>query len=174
MFEHIVDDDIKLVLVHGQFAQTLDELVARQRDYLGEWLPWVTGNSEETYKAFVRFALHRYADDKALHTHIVYQGKIVGSVSLNEIDDARHKVEIGYWLSCEYQGRGIMTKSVKAIMDIAKATYGAKVAIIKAAEHNLPSRRVAERLGFEYCGTLPNNEVVNDKILNHVVYAYCL
>lgn len=63
---------------------------------------------------------------------------------------------------------------VLAHSKFAKATYGAKVAIIKAAEHNLSSRRVAERLGFEYCGTLPNNEVVNDKIVNHVIYAYCL
>lgn len=174
MFAYSVNDDIKLVLVHSQFAQTLDKLVARQKDYLGEWLPWVAGNNEEAYKAFVRFAMHRYADDKALHTHIIYQGDIVGSVSLNDIDDTLHKVEIGYWLDRQHQGRGIMSKAVRAIMDIAKAAYGAKVAIIKAGEHNTPSRRVAERLGFAYCGILPNNELVNDKVINHAVYRYDL
>lgn len=171
MFCYYVDSDISLVLVNSKFAKEVATLVNNQRDYLGEWLPWVANNNEEAYKAFVHFTMHHYADDKALHTHIIYKGDIVGSVSLNTINATLKKVEIGYWLSYDYQGRGIMTKAVHAIMKIAKDVYDAQVAIIKAAEHNLPSRRVAERLGFTYDGVIANNELVNGQILNHVIYS---
>ena len=171
MFCYHVDSDISLVLVNSKFAKEVATLVNNQRDYLGEWLPWVDGCDEVSYQAFYNFALHRYADNKALHTHIMYQDTLVGSVSLNTINATLKKVEIGYWLSYDYQGRGIMTKAVHAIMKIAKDVYDAQVAIIKAAEHNLPSRRVAERLGFTYDGVIANNELVNGQILNHVIYS---
>ena len=174
MFVYPIDNDIKLALVHSSFAKELTALVNAQKDYLGEWLPWVATCDEKSYQDFVKFALHKYADDKGLYTNIFYQGNLVGAVSLNDIHHHLKKCEIGYWLSQDYQGRGIMTRAVRGIMDIAKDVYGMDVAQIRAAEHNLPSRRVAERLGFEYCGVIYNNEVVNGKILNHAVYAYRL
>lgn len=65
-----------------------------------------------------------------------------------------------------------MTLAVRAIMDIAKHTYSMDVVDIKAGEHNAPSRQVAERLGFEFCGIIANNENVNGDIINHAVYMY--
>lgn len=82
-------------------------------------------------------------------------------MSLNNIYHHLKKAEIGYWLRQDYQGRGIMSLAVRAIMDIAKNTYGMEVVDIKAGEHNIPSRRVAERLGFEFCEIIANNENVN-------------
>lgn len=172
MFYHKIDDDISLALVHGSFAKEFVALVNAQKDYLGEWLPWVATCDENSYQDFVKFALHRYADGVALHANIFYQGNLVGGVSLNNLYHHLKKCDIGYWLSQDHQGRGIMTRSVRGIMDIAKNVYGMDVAEIKAGEHNLPSRKVAERLGFEYCGLLANNEVLGDKILNHAVYVH--
>ena len=174
MFVYLIDNEIELALVHSSFAKELTELVNAQKDYLGEWLPWVATCDEKSYRAFVQFALHKYADDKGLDTNIFYQGNLVGGVSLNNLYHHLKKCDIGYWLDQNHQGRGIMTRSVRAIMDIAKDVYGMDVAEIRAGEHNLPSRKVAERLGFEYCGMIYNNEAVNGKILNHAVYAYRL
>lgn len=172
MFSYRINDTLSLVLVHDTFAQEVADLVNRQTDYLGVWLPWVQGYNEDSYRHFANFALRRYADNEALHTHIVHEGRIVGAVSLNEIYYQLKKAEIGYWLSQDYQGRGIMTQAVKAIMTIAKDNYAMAVVNIKAAEHNLPSRKVAERLGFSFDGIIANNELVNGKILNHALYTY--
>lgn len=172
MFTHQVDDEIELRLLHSRYIKDLVELVHRQKDYLGKWLPWVATCDEQSYQDYIQFALTKYADGTGLPTNILYQGALVGAVSLNQIYPELKKAEIGYWLSQDHQGLGIMTRAVRAIMDIAKDDYGIAVVDIKAAEHNLPSRKVAERLGFSFCGIIPNNESVNGEILNHALYAY--
>lgn len=172
MFYYEIDDELSLTLVHSSFASQMADIVNAQKEYLGKWLPWANHFSENSYGEFVKFALHQYADDKAIHTHIIHDNKIIGAVSLNNIYHHLKKAEIGYWLHQDYQGRGVMTLAVRAMMDIAKNIYGMAVVDIKAGEHNTPSRKVAERLGFEFCGIIANNENVNGWIINHAVYTY--
>lgn len=63
-----------------------------------------------------------------------------------------------------------MTRAVKAMLAIAKNELAIELAVIKASEGNLPSRAVAERLGFSFDGIIKNNELVNGQILNHAIY----
>ncbi|WP_332420376.1 GNAT family N-acetyltransferase, partial [Vibrio metschnikovii] len=50
---------------------------------------------------------------------MIYQDKLVGNISFNSINHQLKKVEIGYWLSSEYQGKGIVSKSVSKLVDLA-------------------------------------------------------
>lgn len=172
MFIYQIDDEIGLTLIHHSHTKEIVEIVSSQKDYLGEYLPWVATCDEKSYQEFVKMDLHQYADNQTLDTNIIYQGKIVGAVSLNNIYHHLKKADIGYWLSQEYQGRGIITRAVRGIMTIARDYYGVEVLEIKANEHNTPSRKVAERLGFTFNGIIPNNENVNGKIVNHALYTY--
>lgn len=172
MFIYQIDDEVSLTLIHCNHAKEIVGIVNRQKEYLGEYLPWVATCDENSYQEFAKFALHKYADDKGIDTNIIYQGQIVGAVSLNNIYTSLKKADIGYWLSQEYQGRGIMTRAVRGIMNIAKEYYGVQVLEIKANEDNIPSRKVAERLGFAFNGIIFNNENVNGKIVNHALYSY--
>ena len=172
MFQYKINDELSLTLVHSSFASQMNDIVNAQKDDLGKWLPWANDFSENSYREFVKFALHQYADDKAIHTHIIYDDNLIGAVSLNNIYHHLKKAEIGYWLHQDYQGRGIMVLAVRAIMDIAKNIYGMNVVEIKAGEHNIPSQQVAKRLGFEFCGIIANNENINGEIINHAVYMY--
>lgn len=174
MFIYPINDQLQLTLVHSRFAKQVNDIVQTQKDYLGEWLSWVKNCSEDSYRQFVQFAMHRYADDKAIHTHIIKNNQIIGAVSLNDIYHDYKKAEIGYWLHQDYQGRGIMTCAVRAMMNIAKEDYAMQIVTIKAGEHNQSSLNVAKRLGFEFFGIIPNNEVVNGKIINHALYCYRL
>ena len=172
MFQYKINDELSLTLVHSSFASQMNDIVNDQKDDLGKWLPWANDFSENSYREFVKFALHQYADDKAIHTHIIYDDKIIGAVSLNNIYHHLKKAEIGYWLHQDHRGRGVMTCAVRAIMDIAKNIYGMNVVEIKAGEHNIPSQQVAKRLGFEFCGIIANHENINGEIINHAVYMY--
>ena len=40
MFTLDVEKNLKLALVHNSFASLYLDIVARERDYLGEWLAW--------------------------------------------------------------------------------------------------------------------------------------
>lgn len=171
MFTKKIDDELQLALVKPSFAKDYYRIVSQQKDYLGEWLPWVAKmDGEKPFVEFAKAMLHKYADGENLTCAIFYHNELVGNISFNTINHDLKKVGIGYWLSQNYQGKGIMTRAVKAMLAIAKDELNIELAVIKASEGNLPSRAVAERLGFSFDGIIKNAELVNGKILNHTIY----
>jgi RimJ/RimL family protein N-acetyltransferase len=86
-------------------------------------------------------------------------GEILGGANLRLFDPLRDVVEIGYWLFVPARGRGIATRSVRALVDHAFA-HG----ILRVEAHvrvgNVPSEKVLERAGFE-------REGVKRRLLRH-------
>ncbi|PID64840.1 MAG: RimJ/RimL family protein N-acetyltransferase [Gammaproteobacteria bacterium] len=120
--------------------------------------------------AFIKKSLHDYADGKSLTCAIIYQDNIVGNISFNQILPTLKKVEIGYWLRQDYQGKGIVSQSVNTLIRYAFDKLDMQVVQISAAVDNLPSRRVCERLGFTLQGIIPHAENINGRIVDHAVY----
>lgn len=74
--------------------------------------------------------------------------EVIGDVGLHTFRDEPHQGEIGYSLAPDYQGRGLMSEALTALLDLA---YGKlKMHRISARVHhrNHPSCRLLERLGF--------------------------
>ncbi|MFB2579255.1 GNAT family N-acetyltransferase [Acinetobacter sp. c2-A9] len=171
MFSRKIDDDLSLALVSPSFAKDYWRIVSQQKTYLGQWLPWVAEmDGEKPFVDFAKAMLHKYADGENLTCAIFYQGELVVNISFNTIDHELKKVQIGYWLSQDYQGKGIMTRAVSAMLKIAKENYAIQIADIRAAIDNLSSRAVPERLGFSFDGIIKNGELVDGRILDHAVY----
>ena len=174
MFSRKIDDELQLALPQKGFEKKYFEIIDSQRTYFSKWLPWVANYSQDDADSFVSRSLHGYAEGKSLTCSIFYHGEIVGNISFNTINHDLKKVEIGYWLSQDYQGKGIMTRAVKAMLAIAKNELDVELAVIKASEGNLPSRAIPERLGFSFDGIIKNAERVNSKILDHAIYTFDL
>ncbi|MGL5795381.1 MAG: GNAT family N-acetyltransferase, partial [Waterburya sp.] len=89
-----------------------------------QWLPWLDNvqNPSDT-KEFIESQLLRFQQGKALHMTIFYQDKVAGVVVFNQIDRINGIGHIGYWLGYEYNGKGIMTKSVKELIEIGHTYY---------------------------------------------------
>ncbi|WP_163836031.1 GNAT family N-acetyltransferase [Spartinivicinus ruber] len=171
MFSLNIDKETALELVHPVMAKHLHELVEKNRAYLSEWLPWVNKTkSIEDYQSFINQALHDYADDKKMVCVIKYQEELVGVCGFNSINPMLKKVEIGYWLASEYQGRGIITNVCQKLIEIAFNHYNMDKVQISAAEENHKSRAVCERLGMKLEGIITNAENVDGKIVNHAIY----
>ncbi|HIF9171177.1 TPA: GNAT family N-acetyltransferase, partial [Photobacterium damselae] len=116
---------LKLALVCPQFAPQYLEVVNRDRAYLSQWLSWPElAQDEAFFLSYIKFSLLNYADGRALVCAVIYQNALVGTVSLNHIDETLKKVEMGYWVSEEYQGRGIITRSATTLIDMAFTDLG--------------------------------------------------
>lgn len=171
MFKLEVEEGLSLALVQTSFAKEYFELVSKDCEYLSQWLVWPPhAKSEEFFLTFIQKSLHDYADGKSLTCGILFNGELVGNVSFNSINHNLKKVEIGYWLSSKYQGKGIVTKSVSKLIDIAFEELGMEKVQISAAVGNTPSRRVCERLGFTLEGVLTRSENLNGRIIDHAIY----
>jgi ribosomal-protein-serine acetyltransferase len=73
------------------------------------------------------------------------------------------KTEIGYWLSEPLQGKGIVTKSTKKLIEIAFEKEQMNRIQIKCAVDNLPSKRIPQRLSFTLEGIEREGELLANK-----------
>lgn len=101
---------------------------------------------------------------------IVIDGKAVGSIGVFVMGDIYEKSgELGYWLSETYWGSGIMTEVVKQICREAFDKFDIIRIFAEPFEQNTASRRVLEKAGFTYEGTMRNGVYKNGR-----VYSYCM
>ncbi|WP_394143712.1 GNAT family N-acetyltransferase [Vibrio atypicus] len=171
MFTITIDDEVKLALIQESFAPHYVELLSTQREYLSQWLAWPAFcQAEQDFRLFAQRMLHEYADGKSMTCAIVYHDKIVGNCSFNTINHDTKCAEVGYWLSNKHQGKGIVTRVVTKLIDIAFNDLMLEKVQLSAAKDNLASRAVAERCGMILEGIVTNREKIGERILAHAIY----
>ncbi|RKF13756.1 N-acetyltransferase [Alginatibacterium sediminis] len=171
MFCLQVDEQLKLALVQSSFAEIYLQLVSEDLDYLKQWLAWPSLTLNQAFfERFVQNSLRDYADGKSLTCAMIYQNELVGNISFNEIDQALKSAQIGYWLCSKFQGKGIVTSAAKRLIQYGFEELNLDWIQINAAEHNIPSRAVAQRLGFDFKTIALKAELINGDLLNHAIY----
>jgi RimJ/RimL family protein N-acetyltransferase len=78
----------------------------------------------------------------------IEQGRIVGGCGLHDVDG---HVELGYWISPEYQGRGYATEAVKGLLSLARVA-GHRQILARHAFDNPASGQVLHKAGFRPTG----------------------
>ncbi len=167
-----VDVDIILLPPEDDLAPTLLKMVDDQRPYLERWLPWVSGNrTMEDAENFLRNARRFNHGGQQFNAVIAYQDSIAGCISFNRIDAFNRVGEIGYWLSSDLQGRGIITRACRALLYIGFNMLNLQRIEILTATKNIRSRRIPERLGFSLEGILKKYRRVDDQYYDMCLYA---
>ena len=134
-------------------------------------MPWLDKVKEPSdTKQFLEQQLLRFQQLEALHVTIFYQSQIAGVVGYNLIDKDNHIGHIGYWLGQEYNGKGIMTKSVRELIQVGFDYYSLQRIDIRCAVENSRSRAIPERLNFQPEGIIRQAEKLGDQYVDHVVY----
>ncbi|WP_100330419.1 GNAT family N-acetyltransferase [Bacillus xiapuensis] len=171
MFVHKIDEDLSLKLMELRDGERIFELTNNSREYLREWLPWLdtTIKLEDTVE-FIKTCLKGFAENKSLHTVILFKGNIVGVAGFNRINWSNNTAYIGYWLGKGYQGNGIMTRVAKALTDYAFTELKLNKVEIRAAVGNKKSRSIPERLDFVNEGCIRRAEWLYDHYVDHVIY----
>ena len=84
-----------------------------------------------------------------------YQGKVIGSLGIEEYREENYPElkelrgrEIGYVLSRDYWGRGLMPEAVRAVITYLFETVGLDFILVGHFVQNSRSRRVIEKCGF--------------------------
>lgn len=89
---------------------------------------------------------------------------LIGIIGNKNTDKLNKKTEIGYWLSQEHQGQGIITKSVVKLCNFIFNKLRFNRIEIKCAVGNTPSSGVPKRLGFTYEGIERQGEWIKDDV----------
>ena len=159
MFFRQIDEDLKLSLSVPQYTEELFELTDRNRDFLKQWLPWLdTVKKPSDTKQFLEHQLLRFGRSQALHVTIFYRNRIAGVVGFNLIDRDNNIGHLGYWLGKEYNGKGIMTKSVREVIKVGFNYYSLQRIDVRCAVENSRSRAIPQRLNFQQEGIIRRAE----------------
>lgn len=103
---------------------------------------------------------------------IKIDNKIVGCIAgFFDTDMYIKNVEISYWLSAEYRGKGIMSQVVKTFSKSLYDSFDLHRIWARPFEHNKSSQRVLQKAGFNYEGLLRESVFKDGVFLNSTVYA---
>ena len=147
-------------------------LTEANREYLKEWLPWLNhSKSEDDTKSFIKSTMQQFSDDLGFQVAILFNNKIVGITGFHPINKVNHYGSLGYWLSKDHQGCGLMTKANAKIIELGFKDLGLNKIIIPCAFDNKKSRAVAVRLGLKQDGVLRQHEWLYDRYVDIVIYS---
>jgi RimJ/RimL family protein N-acetyltransferase len=79
-------------------------------------------------------------------------GRVLGSIGFGLLEDGVG--EVGYWVRRDIRGRGVATRALVLLSRWALGLEGIARVQLRADVENEPSRRVAERAGFQLEGVL--------------------
>ncbi|QDQ02056.1 GNAT family N-acetyltransferase [Lysinibacillus fusiformis] len=166
-----IDQELSLRTVAVEDAHAVFALTDASREYLREWLPWLDFTKVVAdSRAYIESCIAGYEAKSSLSLVIIFRNEIVGIAGFNAINPSNKIAAIGYWLSKDAQGHGIMTKTVKALMHYAFEELQLNKVEIRAAAGNVKSRAIPERLNFTTEGTIRAAEWLYDHYVDHVVY----
>jgi len=78
----------------------------------------------------------------------------IGIIGLTDVNRGKHYKEIEYALADAHHRRGIMTEAVLRLLEYGFGELGVSVVAAAIPAENTPSRRLVEKCGFTYEGTL--------------------
>lgn len=117
------------------------------------------------------FDLARIKEFQKFRWFIEVDGRVCGAVTLKEINHMMNYAEIGYQVSEDYHGRGIMTAALRILLDQIFEKTALRRIMAYVHDQNVASCRVLEKLGFQKEGLLREHFIINGKAENEFLFA---
>jgi len=137
-------------------------VINASRSHLHPWLAWVDHTTKREHSShFIKQSLHQMHTQEALPLGVFHTDKIIGGIGMHDWDQATKKAQIGYWITKEYEGKGIVNKSLSGFITYLFDKVGLNKIEIHFTPANKKSAKVAERLGFKIEGVIRQSVLRN-------------
>jgi ribosomal-protein-serine acetyltransferase len=168
----IIDDNIKVALLSDSHAEGLFSAIDRSREHLSDFMPWV-GNMQTLAdtKNYIANCQALHNEKKEISFVIIVDEIIRGRIGLHYWNRQNNTAAIGYWLTKDVLGKGIIIRACKALIDYGFSEMKLNRIEIKAATTNLKSQAIPEKLGFKKEGILREAEIVNGNYHDLVLFS---
>ena len=169
----LVNGDVKLRVAKMRDSKQLEKLILGNRPWLR---PWEATNPEAPNSFDVRGQLRgllRQLDDQSGMPFVIeVQGQVQGQLNVaNVMYGSVSSAVLGYWLSPEVAGQGVMPVSVALVTDYLMDQVGLHRVEINVRPENVASLRVIQKLGFRYEGLKQRYIHINGDWRDHYVFA---
>ena len=162
---------MELRLLELRHAKALFNLIDQNREHLSYWFHDVAKTKTvEDCEMDIREALERFSKGEAFQLGIWLDKVLVGALGARDISSLFCSAEIGYWLSGDHQGRGVMSKVCTYLCTYLFEERNLNRIEIRCSVKNSRSKAIPERLGFRLEGTLRQMGYTKDGLTDYLVY----
>ncbi|MDQ4144808.1 MAG: GNAT family N-acetyltransferase [Actinomycetota bacterium] len=116
---------------------------------LRPWLRWTVDASLEEIRTWARICKKKWADNQGWVFAILFEGRPIGVIGIDDVDHQTLRGELGYWMHSAYSGRGLMTEAGATVVSFGFDVVGLHRMQLDAGVDNVGSVRVAEKIGFK-------------------------
>ncbi len=170
MVSILIDDDLQLRNYLPEDAGELFRVVNESRAHLRSWLGWIDGTTKPEHSLqFIQQSLHQLNAQEAIALGIFHHREIVGGIGMHHWDHHLRKAQIGYWMTKEYEGKGIATKCTARFIDFLFEKLNLNKIEIQFIVANHRSAAVTNRLGAKVEGILRESYLINGKLEDIVI-----
>lgn len=172
MFILPIDSELLIELPELRHGEALYDLVRANISRLQQWMPWAVDDySIEHAREWIQRTLDSREKDGSFNAIILLEGEIIGTIGYHDLNLSNKHTAIGYWIDHRYEGKGIVTRSSRILIDYLFVEVRLNRIQINCNVDNLRSRAVAERLGFTLEGIQREVEFLNGKFCDWAVYS---
>jgi RimJ/RimL family protein N-acetyltransferase len=127
-------------------------MLAANQQRLARWEPWAAQPpTPESTRAFLEASGRAWLEGTELPVAIAVPAgdrwQLAGSAGLR-ISAYSQSAEAGYWIDAAFEGRGLVTRAMTALLDQAFGPLGLARVTLHTEAANQRSRALATRLGF--------------------------
>ncbi len=167
-----IDKNVSLELISAKHAVALYEAVDNNREHLSQFLSWVGDmESPSDIVNYIQNCESLYIQKKEVSFVIISGEKTVGRIGLHHLNLQNKNAAIGYWLTKDAEGNGIITRSCKKLLDYGFQSLGLHRIEIKAAVANVKSQAIPLKLNFKKEGISREAEFVGGKYIDLEVFS---
>jgi ribosomal-protein-alanine N-acetyltransferase len=168
-------DEITLRPLAYRDARAWRDARRRNVDWLRPWeatIPPGTDARPSSFRSLVR-RLNRQARAGTTYPFAIeVSGRFAGQVTVNNIvRGSAQFASVGYWLSQDHAGRGVMPRAVAMVIDHCFTTAGLHRIEVAIRPENSNSLRVVEKLGLREVGYAPRYLHIDGAWRDHRLYA---
>lgn len=150
------------------------EIIEKNRNRMLDSFPTMLSNTHDEISAeyYVRRKIEEWDEQSAFSFGIWLKEDIeyIGHISVKNIDWVIPRGEIAYVISGEYEGKGIMTEALIAIIKFSFENLFMNRIFLRIMTDNIRSYELAERCGFSREGILRRDHKTYDGKLVDLFY----
>lgn len=166
-----VEDQIELREFSADDAESVLAAVSSNYEHLRTFMLWMTPDySLGSAREFIAQTQADRAERKGLGLGIFRGRTLIGSIGFVSFDWSAMKTEIGYWISQDEQGKGIISSACRTLIDFAINELKMNRIEIRCSAENVRSAAIPKRLGFQREGVLRQAEYRNGRLHDFEIY----
>jgi ribosomal-protein-serine acetyltransferase len=136
-----------------------------------EFMHWMVPDySREMSREFLSASIENRDKRESLGYGIFKKGELIGSIGFADFDWKSKTTEIGYWIDRDQEGRGIVSRATKRLIEYAFSDLDLNRIQIRCTAGNTRSAAIPERFGFIKEGCLRQSQFRNGKLHDFLVF----